>query len=203
MRGGGRGIRPRRQRHHGSRGGGLPLPDARARSRRHARVARDDGRHRHARGGRRHRPRLDLLEPRRGRGRRGRAGRRTCSAAAPSTSPTAGRRCAAPSATSAAAAWPCRRSAPSTWRGGTSRRGCSACRSATCSAGAASDVPVYGSGGFTTLDRRRARRAGRGLDRGRLHGDEDQDRRELGRRPRARPRARPAAAPRSRPRARS
>ena len=40
----------------------------------------------------------------------------------------------------------------STSRCGTSRPGCSACRCTGCSARSASEVPVYGSGGFTTYD---------------------------------------------------
>ena len=51
----------------------------------------------------------------------------------------------------APAAWSCRPSAPSTSPCGTSRPGCWTSRWPRCSAAARDPVPVYGSGGFTTL----------------------------------------------------
>ena len=57
------------------------------------------------------------------------------------------------------------RSPPSTSRCGISRRGCSACRCASCSGMAHDRVPVYGIGGFTAYSHRAARRAARRLGR--------------------------------------
>ena len=100
----------------------------------------------------------------------------------PSTSPAPGRRCTAPAATSAPAAWSCRPSAPSTSPCGTSRPGCWTCRFSRCSAGPVPTVPIYGSGGFTTLDDAQLGRAGRDLAARRVHRHEDQDRPGLGHR---------------------
>ena len=55
-------------------------------------------------------------------------------------------------------------------------------------------VPIYGSGGFTTLDDSQLARAGRDLARRRLSRDEDQDRAGLGRRHRPRSAAGPSTA---------
>ena len=118
-----------------------------------------------------------------------------CSPAATrSTCRAPGRRCTGPAATWAPAACSARRSAPSTSRCGTSRPGCSDMPLADLLGEVRDRVPVYGSGGFTTLVRGGARRTGRRLARSRLHRDEDQDRRVVGHRARPRPRPGPAAA---------
>ena len=71
-------------------------------------------------------------------------------------------------------------SAPSTSRCGTSRPGCSTSRWPTCSAGVRDARAGLRLRRLHHPRRRPARRAGRGLARGRLHRDEDQDRRVLG-----------------------
>ena len=129
------------------------LPHPRARGRRHPALGRHHRGHRHPGGRRPHRAGLDLLLTG---GRRGHH------------PPPRRRRASAPGASTSPPRWEamhraCRNFgtkglvhagdvAPSTSPAGTSPPGCSASRSATLAGGRCRDsVPIYGSGGFTTL----------------------------------------------------
>ena len=107
--------------------------------------------HRPCAGRRGGRLRVDL----RGRSRRGRRlatyWRTSSAAGTPSTSRPPGRPCRRSCGTSGVLGSPRAPSPRSTSRCGTSPRGCSTCRSCGCSGGS-DDVPVYGSGGFTSYD---------------------------------------------------
>ena len=159
---------------------GLHLPHPRTGSRRHPAVGRHHRRHRHPRPPAA-RPGWAGPTPARPPPRSSTTNSPTPSATAtPTTSPPAGRRCTGPAATWAPKAWSCRPSAPSTSPGGTSRPACSTFRSSALLGRCRSEVPIYGSGGFTTLtDAQLEEQVGWWQSVG-LHRDEDQDRRVLG-----------------------